>query len=251
MGIYKKNKRILQGLLFNLSISGFLCLVFFLIIPYALWAESNDSLAGKRMNAKKGIQKEVKMSDKDELSREEGKYLLKLARATIEEKLFNKDVFEEESNPPEKFLEKRAAFVTLNIHGNLRGCIGHIVPQVALVESIKSNALSAAFKDPRFPPLSREEWNDIEVEISILTVPEQLQYTDAEDLLEKLRPGIDGVILIKNHRQSTFLPQVWDQLPDKADFLSQLCMKAGMGANEWKKGDITVFTYQAQAFEEH
>ena len=251
MGIYKKYKRILQGLLFNLSVSGFLCLVFFSIIPCTLGAESQDSLSGERMTTKKGIQKEIKMSDKNELSREEGKYLLKLARATIEKKLFDKDVFEEESNPSEKFLNKRAAFVTLNIHGNLRGCIGHIVPQVSLVESIQSNALSAAFKDPRFPPLSREEWDDIEVEISILTVPEQLKYSGAEDLLEKLRPGIDGVILIKNNRQSTFLPQVWDQLPDKTEFLSHLCMKAGMEANEWKKGDITVFTYQAQAFEEH
>ncbi|MFC1839173.1 AmmeMemoRadiSam system protein A [Thermodesulfobacteriota bacterium] len=251
MGIYKKNKRILQELLFNLSIPGFLCLILFTLMSFAQGKEFHDSLSGEKKNAKQGIRKEIKMSDKGELSREEGKYLLTLARATIEEKLFKKDISQEESNLPDKFLEKRAVFVTLNLDGNLRGCIGHIVPQVSLVESIKSNALSAAFKDPRFPPLSKEEWKNIEVEISILTVPEQLKYTDAEDLLEKLRPGIDGVILRKNYHQSTFLPQVWDQLSDKTEFLEHLCMKAGMDANEWKKGDITVYTYQVQAFEEH
>lgn len=250
MEIYKKYKTILQVLLFNLAISGFLCMMIFALMPYALGEESHDRLPKGRITNKQGIKKEIKMSEKDELSRDEGEYLLKLARITIEDELFNKDPSQEEPNLPGKFLEKRAAFVTLNIHGNLRGCIGHIVPQVSLIESIKSNALSAAFKDPRFPPLSKEEWQDIEVEISILTVPQQLNYNDAEDLLEKLRPGIDGVILKKGYQQSTFLPQVWEQLNDKKEFLSHLCMKAGMDANEWKKGALSVYTYQVQAFEE-
>ncbi len=239
--------RIIQGLLFKVSIVVFLLAMFFAAVPYASGKETPGGIS----NNKQGIQKEINMADRDELSPEEGKYLLKLARKTIEEKLFNKDTHQGEPAPPEKFIKKRAAFVTLNIHGRLRGCIGHILPQVPLVESVKSNAISAAFKDPRFSPLSKEEWKDIEIEVSVLTVPEHLEYAGAEDLLEKLRPGIDGVILRKDYHQSTFLPQVWDQLPDKKEFLSHLCMKAGMDANEWKKGDIEVYTYHAQVFEEH
>jgi AmmeMemoRadiSam system protein A len=238
--------RIIQGLLFKSLIQVFLLAVFFAAVPCASGKEPGSGIS----NIKQATRKEIKMAEKDELSPEEGKYLLKLARDTIEEELFNKDARQDEPDPPEKILKKRAAFVTLNIHGHLRGCIGHILPQVPLIESVKSNALSAAFKDPRFPPLSKEEWKDIEIEVSVLTVPGHLEYTGAEDLLEKLRPGIDGVILRKSFHQSTFLPQVWEQLPDKKEFLSHLCMKAGMDANEWKKGDIEVYTYQAQAFEE-
>ena len=88
------------------------------------------------------------------------------------------------------------------------------------------------------------------MEISILTDPKPLIYSDAEDLLKKLRSGIDGVILKKGYRQSTFLPQVWEQLPEKEDFLNHLCLKAGLDRNAWRKGDLEVSTYQVQAFEE-
>ena len=251
MKLYKKNTGIFQGLLTGSLSSVFLCMIIFVIIPYAPCEELHRSISKNIITVKQETQQEIKMSEKGELSHEDGKYLLRLARMTIEEKLFNQDAFQEETNLPDKFLNKRAVFVTLNIHGNLRGCIGHILPQVSLVDSVKSNAISAAFKDPRFPPLSKEEWKDIEVEVSVLTVPEQLEYSDAEDLLNKLRPGIDGVILRKDYHQSTFLPQVWDQLPDKKEFLSHLCLKAGMSANEWKRGDISVYIYQVQLFEEH
>ena len=99
--------------------------------------------------------------------------------------------------------------------------------------------------------MTKEEWKNVKIEISILTEPELLSYTDAKDLLNKLRPGIDGVILKKGHYQATFLPQVWEQLPDKRMFLNHLCMKAGMNENEWLKGDLQVYIYQVQAFEEH
>jgi len=251
MGIYKKNKKILQELLFNCSLLCSLCLMSLTLMPDAFAEDSQARWSEERKAINEGNQEEIKMSDKDKLTREEGEYLLSLARKTIEEKLFNKDTAQNKADLPDKFIKKGAAFVTLNSHGNLRGCIGHIIPQIPLIDCVKANALSAAFKDPRFPPLSKEEWKDIEVEISILTEPEQLEYTDADDLLEKLRPGTDGVILRKNNYQSTFLPQVWDQLPDKKEFLSHLCSKAGMDANEWRKGDLTVYTYQVQAFEEH
>lgn len=191
------------------------------------------------------------MNEKETLTKEEGAYLLALARKTIEGKLFENELPEDEGELSEKYLEKRGTFVTLNINSNLRGCIGHIIPQESLIEGIKINAINAAFRDPRFSPLSKEEWNSVKVEISILTEPQELEYSGSDDLLNKLRSEIDGVILKKGAYQSTFLPQVWDQLPDKKQFLTHLCLKAGLDGNEWERGELTVSIYQVQAFEEH
>ena len=140
--------------------------------------------------------------------------------------------------------------MTVTIDGNLRGCIGHIIPRETLIEGIRENALNAAFRDPRFPPLTQEEFDQIELEISVLTLPQELMYTDAKDLLNKLRPGVDGVIIKKGYREATFLPQVWDQLPDKKEFLTHLCLKAGLPPHSWKTEKLVVSTYQVQAFEE-
>ncbi len=185
----------------------------------------------------------------EELSSQEGRILLKLARNTIKKALFGKEEKVSETYP-EKLTKKRGAFVTLTIKGKLRGCIGHIIPSVPLVESVKENAINAAFKDPRFPPLSKTEFDEIKIEVSVLTEPKKLEYKGYQDLLSKLRPHIDGVIIKKGFHQATFLPQVWEQLPQKEEFLSHLCMKAGLPANEWKKGELEVLTYQVQAFEE-
>ena len=186
-----------------------------------------------------------------ELTGEQGKYLLGVARRTIERALSNERASEEtDTDLPPVFLERRGTFVTLTINGNLRGCIGHIIPRESLIEGIRVNAVNAAFRDPRFRPLSREELDRVRVEISILTEPKPLSYSDARDLLAKLRPGIDGVIIKKGYREATFLPQVWDQLPDKKEFLTHLCLKAGLSGDEWKSGDLEVRVYQVQAFEE-
>jgi AmmeMemoRadiSam system protein A len=195
--------------------------------------------------------KETAMTDKDKLTEDEGLYLLSVARKTIEQRLScQNEQTQSDADLSSKFLEQRGTFVTLTTGGALRGCIGHIIPQESLIEGIRVNAINAAFRDPRFPPLTEEEWERIKVEISILTEPKPLVYTDAQDLLQKLRPEIDGVIIQKGYHQSTFLPQVWDQLPQKEEFLSQLCCKAGLGSDEWKQGDLQVETYQVQAFEE-
>ena len=195
--------------------------------------------------------KERGMEDKDRLTEEEGKYLLSVARKTIDQALSGKEGPEiGDSDLPALFDEQRGTFVTLTIGGNLRGCIGHIIPQEALIEGIRINAINAAFKDPRFRPLNKNEWKRVKIEISILTEPKSLSYSDADDLLKKLRSGIDGVIIKKGYHQSTFLPQVWEQLPRKEEFLNHLCLKAGLDEDEWKKGRIEVSTYQAQAFEE-
>lgn len=196
--------------------------------------------------------KEGDMADSSKLTDQEGKYLLDLARKTIQQGLFKDKVAtqgDEQASP--KFSERRGTFVTLTINGNLRGCIGHIIPQETLLQGIRENAINAAFKDPRFNPLSLKEWEKVKVEISILTDPSPLEYSDGDDLLKKIRPNIDGVIIKKGYYQATFLPQVWEQLPDKKEFFTHLCLKAGMDGNEWKKGKLEVYTYQVQAFEEH
>ena len=195
--------------------------------------------------------KETDMTKTDQLTVEEGKYLLGVARKTIECELFDReDRGQFDSDISRKFSERRGTFVTLTIQGALRGCIGHIIPQKTLIEGIRVNAINAAFRDPRFRPITQEEWEKIEIEISILTDPKPLSYSDADDLLRKLRPDVDGVIIKKGYHQSTFLPQVWEQLPAKEEFLTHLCLKAGLDGDAWRKEDLEVSTYQVQAFEE-
>ena len=147
-------------------------------------------------------------------------------------------------------MRRRGTFVTLTINSQLRGCIGHILPEEALIEGIKLNAINAAFRDPRFSPLNKNEFSQIKLEISILTEPKDLVFTDVSELLQKLRPGIDGVIIKQGFNQATFLPQVWEQLPSKEQFLSNLCLKAGLDDDAWMAGELEVSVYQTQVFEE-
>lgn len=186
-------------------------------------------------------------------SEEQGQVLVKLAKNTIQEKLGiaidEPDLFEK-AMKEEAFQTKRGVFVTLNKKGRLRGCIGSLEARDSVIEGVRRNALNAAFHDPRFNPVSPSEMDAMEIEVSILTDPKPLEYTDYKDLLGKLRPGVDGVILRSGYAGATFLPQVWDQLPDKAEFLSHLCAKAGLSANAWKDKKLEVSTYQVQYFEE-
>jgi AmmeMemoRadiSam system protein A len=243
----------------------FLCL-FSLFLLILLWVQfpitgsargdqiRSKAVGGLTSTASHGERgkKEGDMTAKDKLSDEEGKKLLAVARRTIEQKLLHQEEAPKgaDTDIPVIFREHRGTFVTLTKGGNLRGCIGHIIPQESLIEGIRINALNAAFRDPRFQPLTREEWGKVQIEISILTDPEPLPYSDAEDLLKKIRTGIDGVIIKKGYHQATFLPQVWEQLPKKEEFLTHLCLKAGLEGNAWKKQALEVSTYQVQAFEE-
>jgi len=191
------------------------------------------------------------MEDRSRLTEEEGEELLRVARETIRHALFGGESADrEDTHSSPKFAEKRGTFVTLTISRGLRGCIGHIIPQETLIEGVKMNALNAAFRDPRFRPLSKTEFDQTKIEVSILTEPRPLAYSDSAELLEKLEPGKDGVIIKKGYRQATFLPQVWEQLQDKKAFLSQLCMKAGLATNAWEDEELDVLTYQVQAFHE-
>lgn len=129
--------------------------------------------------------------------------------------------------------EPGACFVTLQLDGKLRGCIGTIEPYRALGEDTAENARAAAFHDPRFRPLSVAEFHGIELEVSVLSALEPLAVIDETDLLAQLRPGVDGVLLRAGYRRGTFLPQVWEQLPDPAQFLAHLKAKAGLRTHGW------------------
>jgi len=184
-------------------------------------------------------------------NKEDQKQLLALARKSILHYLKKKSTLIE--NPKDyspKLSEKRSTFVTLTIDGGLRGCIGHIEPFLPLYEDIIDNSISAAFMDPRFYPLTDDEYEKIQIEISILTLPKPLKYKDSDDLLNKLKLGKDGVIISKNGYSATFLPQVWEQIKTPEDFLSHLCVKAGLSAYEWKKGDLKVEIYEVESFDE-
>jgi len=129
--------------------------------------------------------------------------------------------------------EMGATFVTLTEHGNLRGCIGSLEAYRTLAQDVHENALAAAFRDPRFKPLSAEELPITCVEVSLLTPAEPLNFTSEADALAQLRPEIDGVIFTAGRRRSTFLPQVWEQLPAPVVFMAHLKQKAGLPANYW------------------
>ena len=127
--------------------------------------------------------------------------------------------------------QQRATFVTLTLDGGLRGCIGSLVAHRTLLDDLIHNAQSAAFEDPRFYPLSPEEFKKIVIEVSLLSPPEVILYDSIEDLKSKVSVGVDGIILQKESKKATFLPQVWEQLPTFELFFSHLCQKAGLSAN--------------------
>ena len=143
-----------------------------------------------------------------------------------------------------------AAFVTLTVHGELRGCIGALEPYQSLAEDVREHAVAAALEDYRFPQVQENELANIEIEVSRLTIPVPLEYTDAEDLLAKLRPGVDGVILRDSFRRATFLPQVWEKIPDAPGFLANLCYKMGAAPDTWKRKHLEVLVYQVEEFHE-
>ncbi len=236
------------------KISVYIAAILFFWLVYFPKPYSPYSIQGAREESKKPVIYKTGVNEMEKanwLSENEGKGLLKVARETIESKLFkSKEPQIDWNSMPDIYKHKLGTFVTITIEDNLRGCIGHIIPRETLIEGIKINAVNAAFKDPRFLPLTKDEFENIEIEVSVLTPPERLSYTDAEDLLKKLRPGVDGVIIKKEFNESTFLPQVWEQLPDKKEFLAHLCLKAGLSPNEWQAGKLQVSTYQVQAFKE-
>jgi len=174
-----------------------------------------------------------------------GKVLTGLARASITRSLsmsFNA------TNPNGAWLDSPgAAFVTLTQDDRLRGCIGSLVAHRALRDDVIANARAAAFDDPRFMPLQADELAHTRIEVSVLSVPAPMSFSSRADALAKLRPGIDGVILSAARRRATFLPQVWDELPEPASFIAHLFRKAGLPPDYWG-ADVTIDRYTVTAF---
>jgi len=188
---------------------------------------------------------------KDTLSYEDRKTLLKIARQSLEEVLNGQPLSEIDYRTISPQLKNPGVtFVTLTIHGELRGCVGALEAYQPLVEDVREHALAAAMKDYRFPPLEPKELPQVEIEISRLTQPKQLKYDKPEELPRLIRPHIDGVILQDGMRRATFLPQVWEKLPEPGVFLSHLCQKMGANPSLWMTKKITVSTYQVEMFSE-
>ena len=166
-------------------------------------------------------------------SNEQKNIILKIAKDAIKEAVLNKQIIDKEAliqNYP-WLKAKGAVFVTINEFNSLRGCIGSIIAHQSLIDDIIQNAKSAALNDPRFKPVSKEELDNLEVEVSILTEPKPLPYDNIDDLRSKIKPGIHGVILQYNEYQATYLPSVWEQISSFDEFFGSLCMKAGMSPN--------------------
>jgi uncharacterized protein len=187
----------------------------------------------------------------DKLTPEEQKTLLHLARQALEYGVKGGSLPPLDSSVlTPRLREDGATFVTLTEAGRLRGCIGALEPYQSLAQDVREHAVAAALEDPRFPPVSVREVSRINIEVSRLTRPVPLQYRDADDLLSRLRPHVDGVILRDSFRRATFLPQVWEKIPDPAEFLDNLCYKMGANPDSWRKKHFEVLIYQVEEFRE-
>jgi len=175
-----------------------------------------------------------------------GLALLMLARGAIAERFGEARL--PETNAPELALPG-ASFVTLTKEGGLRGCIGSLEARRALGQDVRANAFAAAFRDPRFPPLAREELSLIRVEVSLLSQAQPLSFASEAEALHQLRPGIDGVVFEHFSQRSTFLPQVWESLSDPRQFLAQLKIKAGLPPDFWSE-EVRLSRYQVQKWKE-
>ncbi|MDO8311559.1 MAG: AmmeMemoRadiSam system protein A [Sideroxyarcus sp.] len=177
---------------------------------------------------------------------DKGQTLLHLARAAIARELG----FVSHDLPRTAWLEEPGAtFVTLTLHGQLRGCIGSLEAHRPLIDDVRHNALAAAFSDPRFDPLSKQEFADVLVDVSLLSTPQPILFSSEQDALAQLHPGKDGVILEYGRLRATYLPQVWAQLPDPQSFIAHLKNKAGLPEDFWSN-DMRLSRYTVQKWHE-
>ncbi len=184
------------------------------------------------------------------LSNNDRKTLLQVARQAIQAGLQSggrKHLTIDANDFSTPLQQIRATFVTLEIDGALRGCIGTLEAHQPLICDVAHNAHSAAFSDPRFPPLSEAEFPKLDIHISILSPAESMQFSSQEDLLSQLRPGIDGLILQDGIYRGTFLPSVWESLPEAQQFLTHLKLKAGLPQNHWSD-TVKVYRYTSEYF---
>jgi len=176
----------------------------------------------------------------------QGAVLLALARAAIASEFGQRYPADEQAA---WLRERGACFVTLTQRGELRGCIGTLEAHRPLLQDVRANAVAAAFRDPRFAPLSARELGQTEVEVSLLSPMQVLAFASQADALAQLRPGVDGVVFEYGARRSTFLPQVWEQLPDADDFMAYLKRKAGLPSDFWH-ADVRLQRYTVAKWKE-
>lgn len=177
---------------------------------------------------------------------EAGKTLLRLARDTIAGALGLPAEF---AAVPDWAQQPGATFVTLTESQGLRGCIGSLQAHRPIAEDLRANALAAAFEDPRFPPLSVSEWSQVRVEVSLLSSLQPMHFDSEESLLAQIEPHRHGLVLTYGARRGTFLPQVWEQLPQPREFLRALKRKAGLPADFWA-GEMEVHWYTVEKWRE-
>ena len=193
----------------------------------------------------------ARMMPETRLTDDERAFLLKLARQSIESVVNRRPLPALEVDKLSPALSAPGvSFVTLTRGSMLRGCIGALEPYQSLAEDVREHAASAAVDDYRFQPVGPEEVAALRIEISRLTPAKPLEYNAPQELPERLRPGVDGVILRDGMRRATFLPQVWEKLPDPAEFLEHLCDKMGARPDLWRHKKLDVMTYQVEEFSE-
>jgi AmmeMemoRadiSam system protein A len=182
------------------------------------------------------------------LSEQDKKTLLEIARASVKSGLQHDCPLSVDPNTyPEHLRTNKATFVTLNINNQLRGCIGTLQARQPLVNDVAEHAYAAAFRDPRFRPMTEEEFPELQFHISILGETEPLEFSSEQDLLEQMRPGIDGLVLSDGFHKGTFLPSVWESLPTPVEFLRHLKQKAGLPPDYWSDS-IRVERYTVEEF---
>lgn len=189
------------------------------------------------------------------LTLDQGRLLVQLARQAIATALETGEVLSPPEDVPDQLKMPCGVFVTLRQklveEKLLRGCIGVVLPIKPLVEATIESALNAAFRDPRFPPLTRDEFPQVTVEVSVLTPPQLLQVSDPREYPAHIRIGRDGLLVEADWQRGLLLPQVAVEHGfDAVTFLEQTCLKAGLSKDAWRRGDVKVFVFQAQVFEE-
>lgn len=181
---------------------------------------------------------------------DKGRILLQIARNSIAEALGRSDHVVHELPRGSDWLQvEGACFVTLTQGNQLRGCIGSLEPHRSLLEDVKANARAAAFNDTRFTPLTADELDETQIEVSLLSATQAMEFIDEQDALQQLRPGVDGVVFEYGYHRSTFLPQVWEQLPETREFMAHLKQKAGLPADFWSD-DVSLSRYTVSKWKE-
>ena len=212
------------------------------VVGYGAWSYSEDGIKPSKIDREtEGLKGFVQ---------EFGTQLLGASRKSLEMAV-NDDLYRPSRDDYDEHLfDKGAVFVTLHKNGELRGCIGSLYPRQAVVADVAANTFAAAMEDTRFAPLSAEELPNIKISISLLTGYEKIYYKDEEDLLNKIIAGVDGIVIRDGDRQGLFLPSVWEQLPDKKEFLNNLKLKAGMSPSFWSN-DISVYRFRTVEVKEN